>query len=196
MSITNPNLGERLRNMPQELENAYRSGNVGVIRQWRDFFLAQCDWTQSVDSPLTAEQKAAWATYRQALRPSLHAQRRREVAPAFRFTQGIGLRLHVHAQERTASYRHPRRAARQASAHRHRPRTPARHLPAGQRGSDRAGREGHQQGAVGTQLPRGEGWRRSVVLPTLCLKLHATRSRGRRRGSKCCQRRSKRSWHE
>lgn len=68
MSILNPNLGERLRNMSEELENAYRNGDSGVIRQWRDFFLARCDWTQATDSPLNAEQKAAWAEYRQALR--------------------------------------------------------------------------------------------------------------------------------
>jgi hypothetical protein len=31
-------------------------------------FLQQSDWTQLPDVPLTDEQKAAWATYRQALR--------------------------------------------------------------------------------------------------------------------------------
>jgi len=30
--------------------------------------LSSSDWTQVPDSPLTTEQKAAWATYRQALR--------------------------------------------------------------------------------------------------------------------------------
>lgn len=30
--------------------------------------LATCDWTQTIDAPLTTAQKAAWATYRQALR--------------------------------------------------------------------------------------------------------------------------------
>jgi len=30
--------------------------------------LRECDWTQFADSPLTVEQKQAWATYRQALR--------------------------------------------------------------------------------------------------------------------------------
>lgn len=38
------------------------------IRAPRAMRLADCDWTQTVDAPLTAEQKAAWATYRQALR--------------------------------------------------------------------------------------------------------------------------------
>ena len=30
--------------------------------------LKDCDWTQMPDSPLTAEKKTEWATYRQALR--------------------------------------------------------------------------------------------------------------------------------
>lgn len=34
----------------------------------RNSHLLMSDWTQTVDAPLTAEQKAAWATYRQALR--------------------------------------------------------------------------------------------------------------------------------
>jgi hypothetical protein len=35
------------------------------IRLWRDAELAKSDWTQLSDSPVA---KAAWATYRQALR--------------------------------------------------------------------------------------------------------------------------------
>jgi hypothetical protein len=35
------------------------------IRNWRNFELAKSDWTQVADSPVD---KAAWATYRQALR--------------------------------------------------------------------------------------------------------------------------------
>ena len=38
------------------------------IREERDRLLSACDWTQTNDVPLTAEQKAAWADYRQALR--------------------------------------------------------------------------------------------------------------------------------
>jgi hypothetical protein len=37
-----------------------------IIRTRRDALLAQSDWTQLPDVPL--EDKAAWATYRQALR--------------------------------------------------------------------------------------------------------------------------------
>jgi hypothetical protein len=39
-----------------------------TIRNSRNIRLAACDWTQTLDSPLSAEQKTAWATYRQALR--------------------------------------------------------------------------------------------------------------------------------
>ncbi len=35
------------------------------IKFWRNSKLAQCDWTQLPDAPVD---KAAWATYRQALR--------------------------------------------------------------------------------------------------------------------------------
>lgn len=38
------------------------------IRSKRDGLLIASDWTQIADAPLTTEQKAAWATYRQALR--------------------------------------------------------------------------------------------------------------------------------
>lgn len=34
----------------------------------RDKLLTACDWTQMADSPLDADTKVAWATYRQALR--------------------------------------------------------------------------------------------------------------------------------
>jgi hypothetical protein len=41
---------------------------ANLIREQRKLLLAGCDWTQAADSPLSAEQKAAWAAYRQALR--------------------------------------------------------------------------------------------------------------------------------
>jgi len=37
-------------------------------RQMRDGLLADCDWTQAGDSPLTSAKKSAWGTYRAALR--------------------------------------------------------------------------------------------------------------------------------
>lgn len=40
-----------------------------MVRKKRDELLRGCDWTVSIsDSPLTADQTAAWVTYRQALR--------------------------------------------------------------------------------------------------------------------------------
>ena len=39
-----------------------------AIRNRRNALLKESDWTQYPDSPLSAEQKQAWATYRQALR--------------------------------------------------------------------------------------------------------------------------------
>jgi hypothetical protein len=39
-----------------------------VIRTERTQRLYACDWTQLPDAPLTTQQKADWATYRQALR--------------------------------------------------------------------------------------------------------------------------------
>lgn len=38
------------------------------VRIERNVRLAACDWTQLADCPLSTEQKAAWASYRQALR--------------------------------------------------------------------------------------------------------------------------------
>lgn len=38
------------------------------VRAARNQTLTRCDWTQLPDAPLTAEQKAAWAAYRQQLR--------------------------------------------------------------------------------------------------------------------------------
>lgn len=39
-----------------------------AMRHERDSRLRACDWTQTVDAPLTAETQAAWRAYRQALR--------------------------------------------------------------------------------------------------------------------------------
>lgn len=41
---------------------------MGYLRHVRDLLMGLSDYTQAADSPLTAEQRAAWATYRQALR--------------------------------------------------------------------------------------------------------------------------------
>ena len=42
--------------------------NLATFRATRNSLLADCDWTQASDSPLTDEVKATWATYREALR--------------------------------------------------------------------------------------------------------------------------------
>ena len=39
-----------------------------MIRSYRTAMLSASDWTQAEYAPLTPEQKAAWAAYRQALR--------------------------------------------------------------------------------------------------------------------------------
>ena len=44
------------------------SYRVSQMRMFRDSLLAQSDWTQLPDSPLTDAKKTEWATYRQALR--------------------------------------------------------------------------------------------------------------------------------
>jgi|TARA_E500000305_G_C3882242_1_gene170301 hypothetical protein len=47
------------------LENEWR---VDTMRNHRDMLLAESDWTQYADSPLSDSKKAEWAVYRQALR--------------------------------------------------------------------------------------------------------------------------------
>ena len=41
---------------------------IDDIRGWRNMLIVESDWTQLSDSPLTAEKKTEWATYRQELR--------------------------------------------------------------------------------------------------------------------------------
>ena len=38
------------------------------LRKQRDELLAESDWTQAIDSPLSESKKVKWQTYRQALR--------------------------------------------------------------------------------------------------------------------------------
>jgi len=57
-------MGWTVRDMTQE-----ELDRVGTsVRLERNVRLADCDWTQLADAPLTTEEKAAWATYRQDLR--------------------------------------------------------------------------------------------------------------------------------
>lgn len=41
---------------------------MAYLRHVRDLLMGLTDWTQAADSPLSDEQRAAWATCRQALR--------------------------------------------------------------------------------------------------------------------------------
>ncbi|MGE5552816.1 MAG: tail fiber assembly protein [Betaproteobacteria bacterium] len=51
-----------------EIDAEREAQALAALRAERDARLAACDWTQLPDVPLTPEQKAAWAAYRQALR--------------------------------------------------------------------------------------------------------------------------------
>ena len=51
-----------------ETQAAARDADLSDIRQQRNQLLANCDWTQGADAPLTEAQIVSWATYRQELR--------------------------------------------------------------------------------------------------------------------------------
>lgn len=55
--------------VPQSVvDQALSDTDWKALRRLRDAKLSGCDWTQTVDAPLTTAQKQSWATYRQALR--------------------------------------------------------------------------------------------------------------------------------
>ena len=66
------------QDLPAKPEGSYKLQNgtwifdqdefLAILRSDRNAKLSACDWTQFPDSPLSAESKSAWATYRQALR--------------------------------------------------------------------------------------------------------------------------------
>jgi len=51
-----------------EIHAAIDQHRLNELRAERNRRIADSDWTQLPDAALTAEQRAAWATYRQALR--------------------------------------------------------------------------------------------------------------------------------
>jgi len=51
--------------MDADAKTATDAAQATSVRQQRDDKLSKCDWTQVADAPVD---KAAWATYRQALR--------------------------------------------------------------------------------------------------------------------------------
>jgi IS1 family transposase len=58
------------------------SGVIAFVTTKRDEKLQASDWTQLPDVPLTAEQKAEWATYRQELRDYIN-NNREQIATQF-----------------------------------------------------------------------------------------------------------------
>ena len=52
----------------EQIEQEREAQAWAALRAERDRRLAATDWTQLPDVPLTAEQRAAWQQYRQALR--------------------------------------------------------------------------------------------------------------------------------
>jgi hypothetical protein len=47
---------------------AEEQGAAAAVRYERNLLIANCDWTQLDDTPITNAKKLEWATYRQALR--------------------------------------------------------------------------------------------------------------------------------
>lgn len=63
--------GERVRYIPENYtvnEEMTMNEAMNTLRAYRNDLLLRCDWTQLVDSPISAEQKEQWKSYRQALR--------------------------------------------------------------------------------------------------------------------------------
>ena len=52
----------------EELQVKILENHKNFVRQERDRRLAECDWTQVADVPLTEEGKNEWRAYRQILR--------------------------------------------------------------------------------------------------------------------------------
>ena len=59
---------QQVREKTQEEQNSGTQLFWPEIREKRNHLLAECDWTQLYDSPLSAEKKTEWAAYRQELR--------------------------------------------------------------------------------------------------------------------------------
>ena len=58
--------------LEEEINSIINSNMINLLkeetRKKRNDLLAECDWTQTVDSPLSSEKKSEWAAYRQSLR--------------------------------------------------------------------------------------------------------------------------------
>lgn len=55
--------GELIKDVDAEYESL-----ASEIRAKRDSLLSSCDWTQTLDAPLTSEEQLKWREYRQVLR--------------------------------------------------------------------------------------------------------------------------------
>ena len=60
--------GEPVRRPESDIEDFHLSRLLVDLKNRRNGYLRESDWTQGADAPLTDAQKSAWATYRQELR--------------------------------------------------------------------------------------------------------------------------------
>ena len=60
--------GQPVRKPDTEIQDFYTGRFLVELKNNRNGYLRDSDWTQGTDAPLTVEQKTAWATYRQELR--------------------------------------------------------------------------------------------------------------------------------
>lgn len=64
---------EYLKNMtPEQIQQMIADQKINEIRNVRNGLLAESDWTQAADSPLSNEKKSEWVVYRQELRDLLN----------------------------------------------------------------------------------------------------------------------------
>lgn len=61
-------IGWTIIDKDQDQINKETQAKAEAVRSQRNSLLLQSDWTQLADAPLTADQKTAWANYRQELR--------------------------------------------------------------------------------------------------------------------------------
>lgn len=55
----------------KQVSDAFADGglvSLNILRKQRNALLAESDWTQTADNPLSSDKKTEWETYRQALR--------------------------------------------------------------------------------------------------------------------------------
>lgn len=64
--VTPPTI-EQLQQKQDEYYNSFEY-NLSRVRKQRNILLLNCDWTQTVDCPLSDSEKTEWQTYRQSLR--------------------------------------------------------------------------------------------------------------------------------